>query len=352
MPSARTRISAYGRPTPEQEADEARRYNQTVDRDAASAAAIERNGGRSAPQSARSRPIGLTPQAQWNSMFPRISAYGTGLPTGGNLIDPQHRDIDPGMMREDGIAPLPMPINEGVRTPQTMGDIHPLPGEAPTAGRSLAQILPKQFINGVYNSPAQTAGLLGEDWRGREGVANPPPMLHSGAPGSEGAVLPSNAANYKGISAYNDPDAGGARVIEYDPSKDMRYSKMGVTSGANTAQGIQDKYQTPGTTAKFTPGTVTDNNGNVMNQGGDVWNRDAARASLYQSHPEVWQAGTDKNKAFAEYAAQHGEQAAHANIDTILGGATQANKPNSTTPMPAPGPNTSGPDANQINAYA
>lgn len=190
---------------------------------------------------------------------------------------------------------------------------------------------------------------------GREGVANPPPMMHSGVPGSEGAVLPSNAANYKGISAYNDPDAGGARVIEYDPSKDMRYSKMGVTSGANTAAGILDKYQTPGTTAKFTQGAVNDQAGHTMMQGGEVvpsWNRDAAREQLFQAHPEVWKGNSDANKAFSAYVNQHGEQAAHANIDTILGGAAQANKPNSTTPMPAPGPKTSGPDANQINAYA
>lgn len=56
-----------------------------------------------------------------------------------------------------------------------------------------------------------------------------------------------------------------------------------------------------------------------------------ARESLQSSHPEIFKAGTPENAAFVAYAKQHGEAAAHANIDQIIPRAVA-----STTPTQAP----------------
>lgn len=69
----------------------------------------------------------------------------------------------------------------------------------------------------------------------------------------------------------------------------------------------------------------------------------SARTQLLSDHPEIGQAGTAANQAFVAYAQQHGEQAAHNNIASILAGGTDLNPngSNSATAIPsgAPSPN-------------
>ena len=67
-------------------------------------------------------------------------------------------------------------------------------------------------------------------------VASNPGNL-TGNPASR--VIPDSGTNYKGEKTYTEPGIG--RIYEVDPSKDQRFSNMGQTSGALTAQGIWDR---------------------------------------------------------------------------------------------------------------
>lgn len=227
---------------------------------------------------------------------------------------------------------------------------------------------------------ADTTGVP-QDWRGQTGISNPPPINNAmGGTGREGVVLPDSGYNYRGEKSYVSPYSSGpgaGNTIEVNPSKDLLYSRDGQTTGQLTAQGIQDKYQTPGTTARITQGNVTDAQGNTMAQNGrvtpftpadpvrtasnttnpvnggfgsrDEWMQ--ARNSLQQQHPEVFQAGTPKNLDFSDYAQQHGEPAAHAYMQTAYPATA------SVAPTPSPAPDSaasaaqSTPATNRVNAF-
>lgn len=196
-----------------------------------------------------------------------------------------------------------------------------------------------------YASP-QGSGAPLEGNAGQSDIGRAAPPMDPGwqlkGTGHEGVVLPDTGYNYKGEKSYVDPFAasqgGSGRVLEIDPSKDQRFSVNGQTSGAQTAQGIQDKYQVPGTTAAFTPGSIAPTSGTIMGQNGQVTQppQTPERQALFQAHPEIFQTGTPQNAAFVAHANQFGEASAHQNIDSIMQGAQQP----SPTPSPAPTPNT------------
>lgn len=193
--------------------------------------------------------------------------------------------------------------------------------------------------------PTQSGAPLGGN-ADQVGIGASAPPMDPGwqlkGTGHEGVVLPDTGYDYKGEKSYVDPFAaaqgGSGRVLEIDPSKDQRFSVNGQTSGAQTAQGIQDKYQVPGTTAAFTPGSIAPTSGTIMGQNGQVTQppQTPERQALFQAHPEIFQTGTPQNAAFVSHANQFGEASAHQNIDSIMQGAQQP----SPTPSPAPTPNT------------
>lgn len=194
---------------------------------------------------------------------------------------------------------------------------------------------------------------LGGNSAGQSGIGTAAPPVDPGwqlkGTGHEGVVLPDTGYNYKGEKSYVDPFAaaqgGSGRVLEIDPSKDQRFSVNGQTSGAQTAQGIQDKYQVPGTTAAFTPGSIAPTSGTIMGQNGQVTQppQTPERQALFQAHPEIFQTGTPQNAAFVAHANQFGEASAHQNIDSIMQGAQQPSptpSPSSTPPTEATAPQT------------
>lgn len=243
------------------------------------------------------------------------------------------------------------------------------------------QIRPMMAYQGPTPSGEPTSSTDPNAWMGKEGISNPPPINNAmGGTGREGVVLPDSGYNYRGEKSYVSPYSSGpgaGNTIEVNPSKDLLYSQNGQTSGQLTAQGIQDKYQTPGTTARITQGNVTDAQGNTMAQNGRVtpftpadpvrtaanttnpvnggfgsrneWMQ--ARNSLQQQHPEVFQAGTPKNLDFADYVQQHGEPAAHAYMQTAYPATA------SVAPTPSPAPDSaasaaqSTPATNRVNAF-
>ncbi len=189
------------------------------------------------------------------------------------------------------------------------------------------------MLNGTANPAASSSppGVLNPyDWRGHEGIAHPPAINNpTGHAVALPATAPQTAPDYKGESTYFDPYAG-SQVHEINPALDQRFSVNGQTSGAQTAQGILDKYQTPGTTASFTPGNVTDASGNTMAPGGAVtpaFDRASAETALKASHPNIFIAGSPENNAFVAHAQQHGEQSAHANVNSIMATARPATAP-------------------------
>lgn len=280
--------------------------------------------------------------------------------------------LTPGQIRPAGV--------EAYSAPATNLSVEPL---APVGLRfpgDSAAIVANQRSPQEQAMIADTNPTNPNSWMGKTGIDHPPPITNLIGSGHEGVALPQTGPNYKGESSYVAPYSSGpgaGNVIEVDPSKDQRFSRMGQTSGQLTAQGIQDKYQTPGTTARITQGNVTDAQGNTMAQNGrvtpftpadpvrtaanatnpvnggfgsrDEWMQ--ARNSLQQQHPEVFQAGTAKNLDFADYAQQHGEPAAHAYMQTAYPATA------SVAPTPSPAPDSaasaaqSTPATNRVNAF-
>lgn len=196
------------------------------------------------------------------------------------------------------------------------------------------------------------------DWRGKSGIGAAAPRMDPGwqlkGTAGEGVTIPDSARNYKGEKSYVDPYTGP--TIDVDPSKDQRFSVNGQTSGAQTAAGIAAKYQVPGATASFTPGTVTDSTGNTMAQNGQVTppvalhpsgfdsaqSAAAARTASLKAHPEIGKAGTAANQAFVAHAQQFGEPSAHANVASIVAGGPELNPTatNAATSIPNSAPAT------------
>lgn len=200
---------------------------------------------------------------------------------------------------------------------------------------------------------ARTPGDIAANYQNLSGIGKAAPRMDPGwqlkGTAGEGVTIPDSARNYKGEKSYVDPYAGP--TIDVDSSKDQRFSVNGQTSGAQTAAGIAAKYQVPGTTASFTPGTVTDSTGNVMAQNGQVtpppqaphWtgfptanDAAAARTALLKAHPDIGQAGTAANQAFIAHAQQFGEPSAHANVASIVADGPELNPTttNSATAIP------------------
>lgn len=53
--------------------------------------------------------------------------------------------------------------------------------------------------------------------------------------------------------------------------------------------------------------------------------QDPRRVALMQAHPEIWKAGSPENLAYVAHANQFGEQHAHDNLNTVLGGRNEVN---------------------------
>jgi hypothetical protein len=265
--------------------------NTQLAREAAERAVDRRNAARdlgfgSAPHSAAETAGGVSTPSQWasrNAASPNMAALHAGV-----------------------LSPYTLPA-----APQG-----PTPSDAPME--------PTNVPHGTINPYPQP---------GTEGIAHPPPMDNLTGSWNKGTTIPDRATNYLGEKTYFSPYAQ-SNVHEIDPAKDQRFAVMGQTSGAQTAQGILDKYGTPGTTASFTPGTVTDAAGNVAQNGQTVFNRQQSETALRASHPEIFQARTPQNAAFVAHAQQFGEPSAHANVDTIM---SNAAKP-AAAPTPAEKP--------------
>jgi len=249
----------------EQSAQEQIENQRQIDAHENARIARANNGGRSAPPSAQSRPYGFTPADQWNARFAStLSPYATGM--------------------EAEEARASNPVTNTQSTPQQPDYIH---------------------------SPVPLNNLAG------------------GSKLPQGTTIADSTSNYRGDKSYFDPYSGneGARVIEYNPKNDYAGSS-----------GILKKYQTPSTqstfigedgrthTTGFTPGNVTDAQGNSVSTTGATqpYNQAEARANLYQNYPEIWKAGSPENVAFTAHANQYGEPSAFTNVRDIIGGARGA----------------------------
>lgn len=261
--------------------------NRQLDAHNRAQAARDSNGGRSAPHSQAETAGGLSSAKEWDSRNTPSANFNR-------------------------LKPLPLTPYTTIPAPPvlTTAAVNPLDAEQRLSASPAAAPAAGNVPRGTFNPDANS-------------IANPPPMDNLTGSWNKGATVPEQATNYLGESRYIDPHANGAMVSEIDPAKDMRYSVNGQTSGANTAAGILSKYQTPGTTASFTPGTVTDAGGNVANNGQTVFNRASAETALKASHPNIFTAGSPENTAFVAHAQQYGEPSAHANVDSIMQGVKQ-----------------------------
>lgn len=121
------------------------------------------------------------------------------------------------------------------------------------------------------------------------------------APHDPVRIQSSNSVNSPAIQSQLDAVAG---------------TKLSPVAGASQLT----PYGTASSTFSSAPQTaaVTTPTGVIHPQASDPIGNAQARIALQQSHPEVFQAGTDANKAFIAYAQQHGEAAAHQNISSII----------------------------------
>lgn len=261
-------------------------------------ATIAANKGRSAPHSAADTGGGISPQNQWDARntpsanFLRLNP----LPGQGPLpLPPSGEQPKKSAYQTNNFIPNPPPMNNLI------------PGSAATA--SLAPRI-----------SAYATSL-------------PNPLT---GPGGNAAT---DRADYEQNLGLYAPGGMTARAAIPQPPAQTVFQPS-----QTDVAGIQGRYQTPGTTASFTPGTATDIAGNSTSNG-VPFNQASSRASLYASHPQIFQSGTPENTAFVSHAQQYGEPSAHANIDTVLDGTNTTTSQNQQQGPPKPQEITSTPDA-------
>lgn len=220
-----------------------------IDRHRRAAEAVDANGGRSAPQAAGSRPMGLS--ADWGTTFPEAPSPQINPRTGSPFMSAPPRIS----ARDAAMNASPEPFMPS-KTPMTVAA--PITSETGSRATDAANL-------------AQNMAM----------ASNPRAFLSARGP-SVPATVPSITL---------DPSLPPARVSSTGITRNMPSARASIAAAPTQA-----------------------------------FNQTTARASLYQSNPAIFQAGTPENAAFVAFAKENGEEAAHANLAQILA-STQSNAP-------------------------
>lgn len=228
------------------------------------------------------------------------------------------------------------------------------------------------------------------DWRGQEGIANPPPT-NAQKPQQVTTYTP-NAAPNPGARPASGTPAAGAWASNVEAGNKAYYSMdpystrtVGAEPGVNSPQiqGALNDVNTQGAIA------AARQNGSAISPYGSIAAHDVpqgtpqptaaetaaattstgvqhapppppyggfsdqtaqgdARNELRQNYPEIFTQNTPQNTAFVNYAKQYGEPAAHQNIQQFMGAIS---KPVAANPNPQNGQTNNPPGSPQVSPY-